>query len=66
MMIFIATAVVFALAMAGMAIGVLISNRRLKGSCGGLAGLDPESPCQSCGVRVADCPQPAPDPNVVK
>lgn len=32
---FLATAVIFGLAMAGMAIGVIVSNRELKGSCGG-------------------------------
>jgi len=30
-----ATILVFALAMAGMAVGVIFSNRRLQGSCGG-------------------------------
>jgi hypothetical protein len=39
MKIFLATLVVFALAIVGMAIGVLVSNRRIKGSCGGMAGL---------------------------
>ena len=32
---FLATALIFGLAMAGMAIGVIVSNRELQGSCGG-------------------------------
>ena len=30
---------IFAVALTGMAIGVILSNRRLKGSCGGLANM---------------------------
>ncbi|NOY43810.1 MAG: (Na+)-NQR maturation NqrM [Planctomycetes bacterium] len=33
------TFVVFAVAMTGMAIGVIVSNRRIRGSCGGLGNL---------------------------
>ena len=33
------TLVVFVLAVAAMSVGVIFSNRRIKGSCGGLAGL---------------------------
>jgi hypothetical protein len=32
---FLATALIFGLAMVGMAVGVIFSNRSLKGSCGG-------------------------------
>jgi hypothetical protein len=36
---FLLTALIFGLAMAAMAVGVIFSNRTLKGSCGG-TGLD--------------------------
>jgi len=35
MQTFLATAVLFGLAMAAMAVGVIFSDRRLQGSCGG-------------------------------
>jgi len=50
--------VVFALAVAGMAIGVTLSNRRLKGSCGGLANLRDEEGnlmCEACTHPSTDC-----------
>jgi hypothetical protein len=37
--VFLLTVLIFGLAMAGMAVGVIFSNRTLKGSCGG-TGLD--------------------------
>jgi hypothetical protein len=39
MQTFIATALIFGIAMTAMAVGVIFSNRTLKGSCGG-TGLD--------------------------
>jgi len=39
MQTFLLTALIFGLAMAAMAVGVIFSDRRLKGSCGG-TGLD--------------------------
>jgi hypothetical protein len=59
-------AVVFGLAIAGMAIGVMFSGRRIQGSCGGLStmrGGDGRSSCMACGgspencndARIAEC-----------
>ena len=45
----------FGLAIAGMAAGVIVSNRRLKGSCGGLAGLQDENGETACML----CQSPA-------
>jgi len=49
-MIFI-TVGVFMTAFAGMAIGVIISNRRIKGSCGGIAAILGTSGCDSCAFK---------------
>ncbi len=49
---------VFVLAMIGMAAGVILSNRRLKGSCGGLAGRQDDngnSLCEMCTDPSPEC-----------
>lgn len=51
-------AVVFAVAIAGMAIGVILSNRRLRGSCGGLANMrdaQGNTLCEGCTNPAPDC-----------
>ena len=56
MTLFLSALVVFALVMAGMAVGVILGNRRITGSCGGLANLqaaDGEPMCE-CGARPGD------------
>lgn len=54
---FLIAGIIFAVALAGMAIGVIISNRRLKGSCGGLANMK-----DSKGNTICDgCTNPSPD-----
>jgi len=50
MQIFLATALIFAGAMAAMAVGVIFSNRTLKGSCGG-TGMD----CTCSDEARRDC-----------
>jgi thiamine biosynthesis lipoprotein len=50
--------VVFAVALVGMAIGVIIRNKALTGSCGGLAGMQDDTGktvCQLCSRPTADC-----------
>lgn len=39
----------FGIAMTGMAVGVLFSDRRLKGSCGGVQHEGPHGESLSCG-----------------
>lgn len=56
--VFLAAALVFLLAIGGMAVGVIISNRRLKGSCGGLAGLTDatgQTACDLCAIPSSEC-----------
>lgn len=54
------TVIVFGLAIAGMAVGVILSNRQLKGSCGGLSAMSQNgqgeaSPCSLCTKPATDC-----------
>ena len=53
MNVFFAAFVAFVLVMAGMAVGVIVSNRRITGSCGGLANMKAEDgePMCECGAR---------------
>ncbi|MBX3427090.1 MAG: (Na+)-NQR maturation NqrM [Pirellulales bacterium] len=49
---------VFILALTGMAIGVILSDRRIKGSCGGMANLRDEHGrpmCEGCTNPSPDC-----------
>ena len=55
---FVLAAIVFGLAIAGMAVGVIVANRRIRGSCGGLAGLQDErgNPlCEACTQPAEEC-----------
>ena len=48
--------VVFILAFAAMAVGVILGDRRIQGSCGGLASREGDSDCELCGGLPSDCP----------
>ncbi len=50
MKLFIATFLIMAFAVLAMALGVIFSNRKIQGSCGGLAALGMEKAC--------DCDRP--------
>ena len=55
---FFIAAAVFLLAVTGMAIGVIVSNRRLKGSCGGLSSMkngDTKPMCELCSIPPEQC-----------
>ena len=52
------TLAVFIIALTGMAIGVILSNRCLKGSCGGLANMrdsEGRSICEACTNPSPEC-----------
>ena len=58
--VILASVVIFSLALAGMSIGVILGNRKLKGSCGGLANMkdDQGNPlCSMCETPPDDCPE---------
>jgi len=56
MSLFVASFIVFGVVMTAMAIGVILSNRRIAGSCGGLANMKTEDgePMCECGASVGE------------
>jgi hypothetical protein len=52
---FIAAFVVIGLIIAGMAVGVIFSNKPIKGSCGGLANVGITGECEICGGNIEKC-----------
>lgn len=54
---FLVTAIVFGIAILAMSVGTIVANRRLQGSCGGMAGLK-----DSGGKTICDmCTKPSPE-----
>jgi len=56
---FVAAGIIFVIALTGMAVGVIFSNRRIKGSCGGLATMPGQdgSTCDLCENPSEECQQ---------
>ena len=58
MKLFLVVLAVFLIAVALMAVGVIFGKRRIRGSCGGLAGFKDEhgrSICDACSDPSPDC-----------
>ena len=56
--LFLVTAVVFGIAILAMSLGTIIANRRLQGSCGGIAGLtdtEGKTMCELCTKPSPEC-----------
>lgn len=47
--------IVLSLVMAAMAIGVIVQNKPIKGSCGGIAALGMGQACDICGGDKKKC-----------
>lgn len=45
------TAGVFFIAFCGLAVGVIISDRAVKGSCGGISALMGKTSCEICALK---------------
>ena len=45
----IVTFIIMGLSFSGLALGLILRNQPIKGSCGGMANLESGSPCQICG-----------------
>jgi len=58
--------VVFLLLFAGMAIGLIVQNKPLKGSCGGVARLMGNEDCEVCGGNPQKCEEANDDKPIKK
>jgi len=52
---FLVATVIFAILMAGMAVGVIFSNKPIQGSCGGLNNIGLDGECEICGGNRDKC-----------
>ena len=53
---FLTVFLLIAISFAAIAIGVIVKNKPISGSCGGMANLDDGAPCKICGrTTIGDC-----------
>ena len=52
---FLIAMIFFGIVMAAMAVGVIFSNKPIKGSCGGLSNIGLEGECEICGGNLSEC-----------
>tara|TARA_A200000159_G_scaffold34405_1_gene30973 strand:- start:408 stop:587 length:180 start_codon:yes stop_codon:yes gene_type:complete len=53
---FLTVFVLIAISFAAIAIGVIVKNKPISGSCGGLANVEDGAPCKICGrTTIGDC-----------
>lgn len=66
MSLFLISVLVFALVMAGMAVGVMAGRPPIKGSCGGIGALGIDGSCEICGGDPQRCDEETRDGEVGK
>lgn len=54
---FIFASIVVILSILGLSIGLIINNKPLQGSCGGMSNLDSDLGCSICGGNPNKCPK---------
>ena len=53
---FLTAFLLIAISFAAIAIGVIVKNKPISGSCGGLANVEDGAPCKICGrTSTGDC-----------
>ena len=53
---FLTVFLLIAISFGAIAIGVIVKNKPIAGSCGGLANIEDGTPCQFCGrTTIGDC-----------
>ena len=55
MAVFILSFVVLLIIVAAMSIGVILANKPIKGSCGGMSALGIDTECEICGGDRSKC-----------
>ncbi|MBN7798398.1 (Na+)-NQR maturation NqrM [Parahaliea mediterranea] len=63
MAIFLISALVFAMVIAAMAVGVIAGREPIKGSCGGIGALGIDQSCEICGGDPKRCDEETRDGN---